>query len=70
MLIKIENYYLNLDNVADVVDNGDHIMVRFNFTNPSTQGPQGVRVGGNQAQELRAVLDRLFQSPRDGGGAG
>ena len=68
MLIKIENYYLNLDNVADIVDNGDNLIVRFNFVNPSTQGPQGIRVAGDQAQELRAVLDRLFRSGREGGG--
>ena len=51
-----------------MVDNGDNLIVRFNFVNPSTQGPQGIRVAGDQAQELRAVLDRLFQSGREGGG--
>ena len=70
MLIRLENHYFNLDNVADVVDNGDHIMVRFNFINPSTQGPQAIRVSGNQAQQLRAVLDGIFQSSRGGGEAG
>jgi hypothetical protein len=59
MFAKVGNYYFNLNNVAYVSDNGDHIIVRFNFVNPSTQGLQAVRVGGNEAKELRARLDEL-----------
>jgi hypothetical protein len=59
MFAKVGNYYFNMNNVAYVADNGDHIIVRFNFVNPGTQGPQAVRVGGNEAKELRARLDEL-----------
>jgi hypothetical protein len=62
LFAKVGNHYLNLNNVADVADNGDHLIVRFNFVNPNTQGPQALRVGGNEAQELRARLGDLAQS--------
>ena len=61
LFAKVGNHYLNLNNVADVADNGEHLIVRFNFVNPTTQGPQAIRVSGNEAQELRARLDELAQ---------
>ena len=62
LFAKVGNHYLNMNNVADIADNGEHLIVRFNFVNPTTQGPQAIRVGGNEAQELRARLDDLAQS--------
>ena len=61
LFAKVGNHYLNMSNVADVADNGEHLIVRFNFVNPTTQGPQAIRVSGNEAQELRARLDELAQ---------
>lgn len=62
MFTQVGNYYLNMNNVVDVADNGDHLIVRFNFVNPTTQAPQAIRVSGNEAQELRARLDELARS--------
>lgn len=59
MFAKVGNYYFNMNNVAYVADNEDHIIVQFNFVSPSTQRPHAVRVSGNEAQELRARLDEL-----------
>jgi len=59
---KVANHYLNLNNIADIADNGDHLIVRFNFINPTTQQPQALRVSGNEAEELRARLDELAPS--------
>jgi hypothetical protein len=61
LFIKVGNHYLNLTNVADVVDKGDNVIVRFNFVNPTTQEPQALRVSGNEAQELRVRLHKLAQ---------
>ena len=61
LFAKVGNYYLNMSNVADVADNGEHLIVRFNFVNPTTQGPQAIRVSGNEAQELRTRLDELVR---------
>ncbi len=54
-----------MTNVADVADNGDHLIVRFTFADPTTQGPQAIRVSGNEARELHARLDELAQSTRE-----
>ena len=59
MFAKVANHYLNLNNIADVVDNGEHLIVRFNFINPTTQQLQALRVSGNEAERLRARLDEL-----------
>ena len=65
MFTKVGNHYLNMNNVADIADNEDHLIIRFNFVNPTTHGPQALRVSGDEAQELRARLDELAQSARE-----
>ena len=62
---KVANHYLNLNNIANIADNGDHLIVRFNFINPTTQQPQALRVSGNEAEELRARLDELAPSAEE-----
>ena len=65
MFTKVGNHYLNMNNVADIADNEDHLIIRFNFVNPTTHGPHALRVSGDEAQELRARLDELAQSARE-----
>ena len=38
---------------------GEHLIVRFNFINPTTQRLQALRVSGNEAKQLRARVDEL-----------
>ena len=34
MFAKVGNNYLNVNNVADVADNEDHLIILFDFVNP------------------------------------